>query len=618
LNHFYAPEIPFAAQYGADGPRITDRGPPFSAIYLQHLPHRSPEALRDAVAHLGSYIFHDVTTTLGLRLDRCRHHGTEGRPTPFRSFGTYAIWFPRGLMLRLAARQAAARLLIDWQESTAPAAADEVEAACARALADPELRFEALCARIEQAANTPGEGTPAEAMTTLLSRLEEQAQQSVAQDDPGNWAHQTLTRVRDWVGTAVAGPGADWRRHKLGRTLLQATNQVVQEWAEKLSAVAFALMELPGQRVAAAEAVLRRLQQFCLEAAAAQQARLQQQEQRTQQASEQLEAALQRCLEGPGGFSLFGGRSKRQLRVFMDHLAAFTRQRLAEEVIAAGVQYYALLQGKLAERLQDLTFCRQRLRHLQETFEAPSDEADNMAGGVDNARFGTQMTPNNSPLPSTESFWESIRESATVRVVLPDGETDLERAATKFLASLNAEHWTQLDQELQDRVLGPLGGLHRACVASGDLIRNLAGPLLDQAAASLGELLPTTDVAQVEFSEAAQGVNLRAQIEDYLARAAPLIVGKDTSNEHGFLLLPASDAGKAYGEQAKEAVPTLHLVPVPGQADLMFCREQGFLTVEDLQRLLGPCRPAYDATASAPSASPHARFDIVDWMPIDS
>jgi hypothetical protein len=58
-------------------------------------------------------------------------------------------------------------------------------------------------------------------------------------------------------------------------------------------------------------------------------------------------------------------------------------------------------------------------------------------------------------------------------------------------------------------------------------------------------------------------------------------------------------------------------VNVPGQADLMFCREQPGLGTEDLERLLASCRDAYRETATNPPSSPHARFDIQDWTPLD-
>src|SRR5262249_42629169 len=129
LNHFNDPNIPFTAQYGADAPRIVEQGKPFNQVYLLRLKHRSPEALRDAVAHLGSYLFHELTTPLGIRLENLRKQKHEG--TSFRSFGTYAVWFPRGLLLRLAARRACIKLLKEWQQQGEPNAQAEVDAACA-------------------------------------------------------------------------------------------------------------------------------------------------------------------------------------------------------------------------------------------------------------------------------------------------------------------------------------------------------------------------------------------------------------------------------------------------------------------------------------------------------
>src|SRR5262249_31945351 len=116
LNHFSDPAIPFTAQYGADGVRMRDDGnPPFDSVYLLSASHRTPEARRNAVAHLGSYLFHELTTPLGLRLDQSRLAPAESKlsATRFRSFGTYAVWFPRGLLLRMAARGACKRVVAE-------------------------------------------------------------------------------------------------------------------------------------------------------------------------------------------------------------------------------------------------------------------------------------------------------------------------------------------------------------------------------------------------------------------------------------------------------------------------------------------------------------------------
>src|SRR5205085_9939636 len=117
-----------------------------------------------------------------------------------------------------------------------------------------------------------------------------------------------------------------------------------------------------------------------------------------------------------------------------------------------------------------------------------------------------------------------IRQSSTARLVLPDGEIDLDKASGRFIDSLKADQWVQLDQALQDRVLAPLGGLHKICMTGSDLTKFLSIPLTTAAAGALGDYLPITDVAQVEFSAAAAGKSdLQSQIRTYFAQAAPLV-----------------------------------------------------------------------------------------------
>jgi serine/threonine protein kinase len=688
IYHFSDPAVPFTAQYGTDGPRLVDEGRAFDSSYLLTLTHRTPEARRDAMAHLGSYLFHELTTPLGVRLERSR---VARGVLPFRSFGTYGVWFPRGLLLHLAARGACQRLLEEWQAATldehalipdkhAPSpldglsgagresAPDLLDAAHARLVADTELLPDALANRILELAGRQLENSPRELLTHLLSAIEEQSQQMVAQDDPAAWARQALTRVQDWLGGGLQPPGTTsvgpQRKSRLTRALEGAAAKLAEQWDQRLGAAVAGLMEHPDRRIAIAEAAVGRFIGYCREAIEAQQQRLQQQTSRSQQSQKQLQAALDNCIEGAGGFSFFGGKSRRLLRVFVDHLAAFARQCLAEDTLAAVQQFYSFLQGRLADRLRDLTFCRQRLRHMQEALAQTAGETggsplqlpiDEWTGP---AALSAGLDYSPTPMLSTESFWESIRESATARVVLPEGVKDLEQAARRFLDTLTPEQWTQLDQVFQDQVLSARDGLQKALLSTTDLVRHLMTPLINQAVSCLGLHLPITDVAQVEFSfeeephrkehAGSPHLDLSGRIQNYYDRAAPALrqataqrpsgahqvvaVGgpglpdespggrgeaRHADKDHCFLLIPASESGKRYGEQARQVLSGLHLVNVPGQADLMFCREQGALTLEDLERLLRACRSAYDQAATLPQASPHARFDIQDWMPLD-
>jgi serine/threonine protein kinase len=615
LNHFADAAVPFSAQYGTDGPRLVDQGTAYDYTYLLSQTNRTPEGRRDALAHLGSYLFHELTTPLGVKLDRCRQKSIA----PFRALGTYGVWFPRGLMLRLAARVACRRLLEEWQAEGQPSARDEMEAAHARLASDPDWRPEAMMDRVSDLITPLLEDRPGDQLTKLLVSIEEQASQFIARDDPAGWARQAVTRVKDWLGSGVqaAGiPSLQQRKSKLTRALEAAAVQLAEQREAQMAEVVLSLMEHPGRRIAAAEAALMRLIVLCNEAETEHTNRHHQESDRTQQAREQLEVALQNCLSGPGGFSWFGGRTRRQVRVFLDRLAAFARQCLVEDMTATVCQVYGILRGKLSDRLRELTFCRQRLRHLQETLEHVSDVVDD-----GETLANSEVSPSPTPLLTAEAFWEAIRGSATMRVVLPEGEKDIEAAARRFVGTLGAEQWGQLDQAVQDQVLALRGGLYKACTGTGDLIRHFLRPVLDQAAAVLGSHLPITDVAEVEFS-ASDVTEVSRRIQSYFARATPLVGrGSATTGEspdqHGFILIPASDAGKRYGEMAKQAIPGIHIVNVPGQADLMFCREQSSLKEEELERILRACRPAYSEIANVPNVSPHARFDIRDWAPLE-
>jgi len=176
-------------------------------------------------------------------------------------------------------------------------------------------------------------------------------------------------------------------------------------------------------------------------------------------------------------------------------------------------------------------------------------------------------------------------------------------------------------------VLTPRGGLHGACTTSGDLARQLAGPLLDEIGSLLGQHLPIMDVAQILNQEiespASANGHTRApgdwsgQVKDFLDRARPLVESKGGKGDDAFLLVPASQAGKALVEAVQKALPDINLVRVAGQSDLMICREQGGLTATDLRSLFKTCQAAYEAASPAPASSPHARFDILDWMPLE-
>jgi hypothetical protein len=278
----------------------------------------------------------------------------------------------------------------------------------------------------------------------------------------------------------------------------------------------------------------------------------------------------------------------------------FAFARLAEDTLDAGTQFFKKLRGMLEDRLTDLSFVRQRLRHLQLDM---SDEAELSRPGA----------RHDDPLEKL------LHGSSTVRVVLPDGVSSLEDAADSFVRQLNAEMYRKLDAAVQALVLAPLGGLQTICQRNSDLSTLLAGPLVDQTAAFLAEQLPVADVAEVERSAAAvKNQPLEYHIQKFYRSAAPLVSSRKGRDQTTYLIHPNSEASQAMADAAKRVLPQIELISGSNPTDLTFCREQSFLAPEDISPLMGLCRSAYDEVCTTAVASPHSRFDVQEWLPLET
>src|SRR5262249_12482965 len=121
LNHYADTDVTFTASYGGpEGPRVEAQGLPFTATYLLPMPERSASAFRDTASHLAGYVADDLTTPLGPAREALPRRPGSFEQTPFRTFGPYGVWFPRGLLLRAAAKKIALRLLKVWRNDAPP------------------------------------------------------------------------------------------------------------------------------------------------------------------------------------------------------------------------------------------------------------------------------------------------------------------------------------------------------------------------------------------------------------------------------------------------------------------------------------------------------------------
>jgi hypothetical protein len=266
-------------------------------------------------------------------------------------------------------------------------------------------------------------------------------------------------------------------------------------------------------------------------------------------------------------------------------------------------RFYRTLRQRVEERLRELSYCRTRLDQLIQALESPL--------------LNLPATSDTPVSISEEALQQTIHPTNTLQVVLPSGETHIERSAKRIVQSVKPQDIQRLEIALQKLVLEPRGGLVTVCQMNADMQRTLVAPMVEQTTAFLGDLLPVTDVTDVETANAkVKKVELSARIEDYHRRSTPP-VGQPETDEQTFLLFPDSEPGKAYARLVKKVVPSALTVAVNGSAtDLMFCREHGNLRPDELMTLLANCQLAYYQALASPLAAPHARYDVTEWMPL--
>ncbi len=605
LNHYADPDVTFTAHYGGpEGPKVEGQGLPFSATYLLPMPERSSSAFRDVVSHLAGYVAHDLTTPLGAALEQIRKRPTGYDRSPFRTFGTYGVWFPRGLLLRAAAQRIGLRMLKVWRNDAPPVDPRPVDALVAHVTSDPRLKPEAVRQQIERETVRGSEGGPADQIERWLTGLEGQMNPAARSAEAGAWSRGVWEQARDLIGARPSGEqDTAVRRSRLSKVLEDSIRRVADAWGNEFFAAARPLEEHPGHRLGGVEATLRKLATWCSDAAAFVDKSTEQIGAKSGQARTDVQAALNARQASSGSFSFFGGRSGRSLRHFLDQLRAFARLRLQEDMADATAKFYRALHSRVEDRLRELACCRSRMDQLIRALENP-----------------LLNLPASSDTPvsmSEEALQQTLHPTNTLRVVLPSGETHLERSAKRIVQTVKPQDVHRLESALQKLVLEPRGGLVALCQLNADMARTLAAPMVEQTTAFLGDLLPVTDVTEVETSAAAaRRVELPVRIQEYLRRAAPP-VGQPEVDEQTFVLVPDSARGKEYAGLVKRTVPAALTIPVSGPAtDLMFCREHGCLRTDELMELVANCQPFYYQSLANPQTAPHSRYDVSEWMPL--
>lgn len=612
LNHFSDPDVPFTAQYSGDaGPKLEARGLPFTATYLLPMSQRTPEGYRDTVSHLSGYITHELTSPLGTGLEEYRSRKPVPGRSPFRGFGTFGVWFPRGLLLRSAARQLCNSLLKNWSAAFQGELPAESKVLIADIYSDPRLLPEAVQQFIHTESRSRQVGLPFEFVGKWFADLGDQLEISAKQNEGIAWSSAAWEQTRELIGWEPSDEtDSPYRRGRISRMLDRGIAGASKAWENELTELLRPLYGVSGARLFAASAALEQVVGAMNSAAVTLEEKLVAMADRRSRIREAGEAALGGCQAEPGGFKLFGNHSARQMRALIEKIKMFIDVRMQEDLINASIRFYRRIALKLEDQLRNVLVARDQLDAMLKQANAP-------AAPQSGSRFAMPGLPALIDLPE-ESVQATLQLSNTMRVVLPNGDDQLDHAAADLLKTIPQDELMRLYDMLDRLVIEPRGGLVELCRSNIDLYRNLFVPMIEQSAAFLANVVPSQDVTEVELtSQASKKGNLAERIQHYLKLATPQLSGP-TQEEKTFVLVPSTAPGNTFANAVKQVMPKAVAVSVQGQVtDLLFCREQGILRPADLTKVIEPCWDAYAEASSALDTSPHSRFDVLRWSPLD-
>lgn len=610
FNHYADPDVPYVAQYSGDtGPKLEARGLPFTATYLLPMSQRSPEGYRDTVSHLSGYVTHELTSPLGTGLEEFRARKAPPGRSPFRNFGTFGVWFPRGLLLRSAARQLCIALLKNWatvHQAEPPNAArlvvDDI-------FGDPRLLPEEIQRFIHQESRSRQVGLPAEFVGKWFADLGDQIDSAAKNNESMTWSTAAWEQARELIGWEPSNENdSPYRRGRVSRMLDRGIGGACKAWENELIELIRPLHAISGPRLFAVATAFEQIIAAMNAAATAREEELAKFVERRNRAREAAEQALAACQTESGKFKLFGNHAARHLRAFHEKLKQLIDIRLQEDLVNAAARFYRRLAVKLENHLRNVLVARDQLDAMLRTVNAsPSPAANARPAGLSLAY----------DLPE-ESVQATLQLSNTMRVVLPDGDDQLDHAAANLLNSLADEELARLHDLLDRLVIEPRGGLVDLCRTNSDLYRGLLVPMIEQAAAFLANAVPAQDVTEVELSsQAAKKGTLAERIQHYLKLAVPQMPGP-SQEEKTYVLVPSTVPGTTFANAVKMVLPKAVSVSVQGQiTDLLFCREQGVLRPADLAKVIEPCWDAYSEAMASVETSPHSRFDVLEWSPLE-
>lgn len=562
--HFSQPDTLFEHGFDDRDCRVTDASPPFGRLcVLPWALETRAGSTHDGPAQAGDWLACDLSQPLGRATDELReaalgvehHNGDLGAAT----FGLCVFSSPRQGLLRAAACRLCASLVECWCGRDA----GPVRAAAAKVLSSQwgdqaEMGPQALKALLDKAVVEAAGRPPEEMFDALTAPLAPRGLFGGKVDaDACRTAHERWSELLGFPGTSDGIAGA---------ALRSAAEALVTEWGGRLSQLTAAMIERPDLRLPGAEETVNQLRRSLAESATA-----------SVESAGRLDFRAREALERFQELSAVGG-GRKQAAESAALAAEYPRLRLEALTQRHVAGVLAALDNEMAEHIQEVEFCRQRLDGLAEIFRAGAVAPDPTAGHL-----------------------------------LPEGCATTQDAVDYLAENVNISDLAELGARMQGMLQSQFTALVHVCFSTTNMLANLEPAMLQLALAFLGGRLPEADLSEQFFLQHAADTS-SAVIEAFDATAPPLADNVPvTVSEVAVVGVPASPAGERFTTLARSAAEGMELAVVPAAGEIVIYREVPRIALERLPQLGAAARQAEQMVTERDRCPPHTRCDVTHW-----
>jgi hypothetical protein len=357
---------------------------------------------------------------------------------------------------------------------------------------------------------------------------------------------------------------------------------LVKTWGEKLARMVLGLVEQPDFRLAGAEESLRQLSDTIGRTLEHHEALYRESLDRAAEAHGRILSHVETFRANPNA-----RRNQPLIPELVEALRAYSRFRNQSLQLRRVADIYVSLRGQLSEQVREVNFCRNRLAELVKFFQD--------TGG-----------PGHSfePVPGM--------------CLLPSGCRNLEDAIQRLLDTLTPRDIKDLDQRLQETIEEQFTSLVQVCLASEDLVKEMAAALQQQAEGFMGNRLVGTNVVEMFLTQRPREEEAIEDIAVAFKDARPPLTEteEDAHGEIRVMALPPGPLGEQFRSLATKALPQAGLAVTESTEDIVLYREQPDAPLASL-RVLGPAgQAAYQHMNSSETFPAHSRSDVTEWQEI--